>query len=458
MLIPWMLPSLLPGLIAQTPPPPPQEIVQPQPVRPLPGGLDAVPVFNSNSPELIGTEGILLSTFPPAGRQSPDAHLNFAFEGRFDLFAHHVFKALAPDNLTSMYLGVMVYNPGENPVTIDTLQAASYLSQPDAPFVTLPAMVENPLGDVFAGPGSRAMSDVLRGRRQEMFPPQLVVPPQAYRMLVNLPIPVATLDPPLNGRSTLMRLRSDGEVYLASLALLARRDGNGNETAPSLEDWQTLLKTGSLATPRDRPPTLLDNTAPTNQIVYGRVAGVAIGSRWQGQVTDSPTAASLTIPEPGQAFSYGLSTLYRGRLGSGQSQTAQMRVRYPDTAYEAHGNYAIQYDLSLPLSNPTTEPHTVTVALQTPIKEDTLSRDGLRFFEPLPTQTFFRGTVRVRYADDAGLPQTRYVHLVQRRGQQGEPLVQLNIPAGSRRLVQFSFLYPPDSTPPQVLTVQTLPE
>jgi hypothetical protein len=457
MLFSLMLPAL-PVSVAQTSAPPPQEIVRPQPVRALPGELDAVPVFNSNSPELIGTEGILLSTFPPADRQSPDAHLNFAFAGRFDLFAHHVFRALAPDNLTSMYLGVMVYNPGENPVTIDTLQAASYLSQPDAPFIALPAFVENPIGDVFAGPGSRAMSDILRGRRQEIFPPQLVVPPQSYRMLINLPIPVATLDPPLNGRSTLMRLRSDGEVYLASLALLARRDGNGNETAPSLEDWQTLLQTGSLATPRDRPPTLLDNTAPTNQIIYGRVAGVAIGSRWQGQVTDSQTAVNLTIPEPGQAFSYGLSTLYRGRLGSGQSQTAQMRVRYPDTAYEAHGNYAIQYDLSMPLYNATTEPRAVTLALETPIKEDTLSREGLRFFEPLPTQTFFRGTVRVRYVDDAGLPQTRYVHLVQRRGQQGEPLVQLNVPAGSRRLVEFSFLYPPDSTPPQVLTVQTLPE
>jgi hypothetical protein len=448
--------------LAQTPSapatPPPQEIVIPQDLRPLPGQLDDVPVFNSNSPEIIGTEGILLSTFPSAGKQHPEAHLDFAFEGRFDLFAHHVYKALAPDNLTTAYLGVIVYNPNSRPVTIDTLQAASYLSQPDAPFITLPAVVENPLGSVYAGPGSRAMSDVLRGKRQELFPPQLVVPPGEYRMLFNLPIPIATLDPPINGRSTLMRLRSNGRVYLASLALLAKQDTAGNEVAPTLEDWQTLLQTGNLATPRDRAPTLLDNTAPTNQIIYGRVAGVAIGSRWQGQVTDSPSAAQLTIPEPGHAFSYGLSTLARGRLGTGQSQTAPLRVRYPDTAYEAHGNYGIQYDLALPLHNPTNQSHTVTIALQTPIKEDTLSRDGLRFFEPLPPQTFFRGTVRVRYTNDQGMPQTRYVHLVQRRGQQGEPLATLQMPAGDRRLVEFSFLYPPDSTPPQVLTVSTLEE
>lgn len=78
------------------------------------------------------------------------------------------------------------------------------------------------------------------------------------------------------------------------------------------------------------------------------------------------------------------------------------------------------------------------------------------FFEPLPTQTFFRGTVRVRYTDDRGLPRTRYIHVVQRRGQQGEPLVTLEMPEGDRRLVQVDFLYPPDSTPPQVLTVRTL--
>ncbi|GEM_PF-2470969 len=58
--------------------------------------------------------------------------------------------------------------------------------------------------------------------------------------------------------------------------------------------------------------------------------------------------------------------------------------------------------------------------------------------------------------DDRRLPQTRYVHLVQRRGQQGEPLAVMTMKPGDRRLVQFDFLYPPDSTPPQILTVKTL--
>uniref|UniRef100_A0ACD5GTT9 DUF3370 family protein n=1 Tax=Desertifilum tharense IPPAS B-1220 TaxID=1781255 RepID=A0ACD5GTT9_9CYAN len=116
----------------------PQEIVKPQEVRPLPGQLDSVPVFNSNSPELVLSEGILLSTFPPAGKRSQQAHLNFPFRGRFDIFAHHVARAEPPDNLRTLYLGIVLHNPGSQTVNVDILQAASYLSQPDAPFIQLP--------------------------------------------------------------------------------------------------------------------------------------------------------------------------------------------------------------------------------------------------------------------------------------------------------------------------------
>ncbi|MEG4817786.1 DUF3370 family protein, partial [Microcoleus sp. K5-D4] len=68
---------------------------------------------------------------------------------------------------------------------------------------------------------------------------------------------------------------------------------------------------------------------------------------------------------------------------------------------------------------------------------------------------FFRGTVRVMFKDDTGKTLTRYIHIVQRRGQQGEPLVSVNMKPGERRLVQVDFLYPPDATPPQVLTVRS---
>jgi hypothetical protein len=450
----WMLFATLTLADLPAPPPPePQEIVVPQQVRSLPGQLDRVPVFNSNSPELVQMEGILLSTFPPEGLADPNAHLDFAFQGRFDIFAHHVYRAVDPEDLTSLHIGILAFNPGDTDATVNILHGASYLSQPDAPFLPMASVLDNTRGDVFAGPGSRVTSEVLRHRRQaERFPAQVVIPAGEYRLLMNEPIPVSELDPPLNGRSTLMRLRSDETIYLASLALYAQVE-DGQEVPPALEDWVTLLETGFLAEGRDRPPTPIG--AP-GQIIYGRVAGVAQGSQWDAFVADTPESDRLTIPDPGTAISYGLSTLVAGRLGTDQVQTAPMLVRYPDTAYQAHGNYGIQYNLFLPLHNPTDRPQTVTLAVQTPIKEDQLSQDGLRFFDPLPTQTFFRGTVQFRYVDDGGQPRTRFFHLVQRRGDQSEPLVTLTLAPGDRRSVDFSFIYPPDATPPQVLTIRTL--
>jgi hypothetical protein len=422
-------------------------------MRPLPGQLDHVPVFNSNNPEIVKTEGILLSTFPPQGKRVPAAHLNFGFVGRFDLFSHHIARAIeTPDDLRTLYLGVIVHNPTTQPVTLNVLQAASYVSQPDAPFIDRSPFQANQLGDIYAGPGDRAMNDILRGKRQDSFPSQIIIPPGESRMLMNHPIPVRPLVPPLNGRSTLLRLWSSDKVYMANLAMFAQPSPDGSERPPNLMEWQNLLDTGNFAGPRELAPSPPNDL--TGPEIYGRVAGVARGSQWRSLVTDT-AGFSLNIPQPGQAFGYGLSTLLAGKQGTGQSETAPLLVRYPGSAYEAHGNYAIEYNLTLPLVNQTETTQTVTLALETPIKEDQLSKNGLRFRQPPFNNVFFRGTVRVRYVDDLGFAQTRYWHLIQKRGQQGEPLATLTMKKGDRRLVQFDFLYPPDATPPQVLTIQT---
>jgi len=438
-------------------PPVQKLVVQPQEIRALPGQLDKVPMFNSNSPEVVQTEGILLSTFPPSGKAVPSAHLNFPLVGSFNLLAHHIARASKPGDWRPLYLGVLVFNPGLRPATLDILQAVSYVTNPDAPFIDLPPLVDNRLGTVYSGPGSRVMNDILRGIHQADFPSQIVIPAKQSKMLFNLPIRLG------NSRSTFMRLRSNEPIYMASLAMSARSNFPVKKDdpavpfslpykAPMLEEWQKLLTTGKLAEPRDRIPT------PPNQtnvdILYGRVAGVAQGSQWRTEVNDRPGERSLSIPQQGQAFSYPLSTVSRTTFGTGQVQSAPLLVRYSDTAYRAHGNYGVHYSLTFPLVNNTDEPQTVTMAIQTPLKQEDRP-DGLRFLEPPDQQVFFRGTVQLSYNDDQGFPQTRLVHLVQRRGQQGDPLVTLNMKRRDRRLVKVDFLYPPDAIPPQVLTVRT---
>jgi Protein of unknown function (DUF3370) len=427
----------------------PTEIVEAQAVRALPGKLDNIPVFNSNSPELVLQAGILLSTFPGTGKAHPAAHLNYPLTGSFDLFAHHVAKAQPANNLRTLYLGVLVKNPGKRQVTIQILQGASYLSQPDAPFIELATQLDNATGNIYAGPGSRVMSDVLRGGRQSLFPAQITIPAGGSKLLMNLPIPVAGLTPPINGRSSYLRLTSSDPVYLASMALFAPQDAAGMERAPNLAEWQQVLEQGNLSTPRDRAPT-----APNSDqgIIYGRVAGVSIGSRWQTQLVDRGSPV-LKVPPTGQAISWGLATVKGGTLGTNQIQSAPLAVRYADTAYQAHGNYGVHYSLKLPLFNPTRQSRTVTLAIQTPLKEEQLT-GGLRFLQPLPKPVYFRGTVRVQYQDVQGMAQTKFYHLVQRRGQQGSPLVTLTLPPLGKNMVQVDLLYPPDATPPQVLTLR----
>lgn len=434
---------------------PPQYIagveIHSQQVRALPGKLDTVPTFNSNSPELVKTEGILLSTLPPIGKQMPSAHLNFSFQGRFDIFTHHIARSETQAEISPFYQGLILHNQSDQSVSVEVLQAVSYLGTPDAPFISLPDFVPNPNGTVYSGPGSRTMNDILRGVRQGNFPEKLVIAPKQSQLLMNQPIGVETV-PASNGRSTMMRLKSDGPIYVANLVMKALQNSNGSYRAPTLAEWQRLLNTGSLAQPRGPIPTPLD--PPREPTVFGRVAGVSQGSQWQGLITDNLNVEYLTIPQPGKAFSYVIGTLHLITLNTNQIQSAPMLVRYPDTAYFAHSNYGVEYNLTLPLKNPTNQPQTVTISMQTPLKDEA-GTDKLLFLNPRVEQVFFRGTLKVHYEDDHGQTQIRYVHLVQRRGQLGEPLLKLNIPPGGSRKVQVDFLYPPDSTPPQVLTIKT---
>jgi Protein of unknown function (DUF3370) len=239
------------------------------------------------------------------------------------------------------------------------------------------------------------------------------------------------------------------------LAMYAPQTITGDERVPSLSEWIHLLRTGDVAAPRDRRPTPPD-AGFVPRFFYGRVSGVARGSQWSARPTD-PNLDHLSIPQPGEAISYVISSVDRNTFGTGQVQSAPMLVRYPDTAYRAHGNYGVLYNVTLPLYNNTSETQRVAIMVQTPLQDERLKGDSLRFRNPPYDQVFFRGTVRIRYTDDLRIRQTRYMHLVQRRGQEGEPLIRLTLPKGDRRQVEVQLIYPPDATPPQVLTIQTQP-
>ncbi|MEN8445016.1 MAG: DUF3370 family protein, partial [Cyanobacteria bacterium J06555_13] len=270
-------------------------ITIPQDVRSLPGGLDSVPVFNSNSPEIISGDGILLSTFSSRGKSDPGAHLNYTFNGRFDIFSHHVARGQDDRDTRTVYESILVHNPGDRPVTLTIRDGASHISQ-ESPWNEIASGTSNLYSNNFSGPGSRVMNDVLRGRRQASLPSQVTIPPRESRLLLNAPIPLRRLNvatdgtlppgspitpapisassgegPRLNGRSTLMRVNSSGPVYVASLAMHAPQS-NGNERVPTIEEWKQLLFRGRLMTPRDVAPSRPGSR--DNPFRYGRVSGI----------------------------------------------------------------------------------------------------------------------------------------------------------------------------------------
>ncbi len=431
---------------------PPTPLLRPQQVRPLPGGLDRVPMINDNNPELITAPGILLSTFD--GRSSlegkpfgvPQAHLDQPLQGRFELFSHHVYAG-RPETIDSvLWLAVVAAPRGPQPVRLRLVSGSTALSQATAPgqaaapFLPLPPLLPHDGVSVYAGPGSRVAAELLQNVRDPALPQSWDLAPDRLTTLLTLPIPVKGLDPLLNGRNLQLRLESDGPLQLATLAAF------GDERPPAPEVWAELLRGG--LSPREHAPT--PRGAPGGMI-YSRVSGVQVGSRWRGILTD-PGRPALSVRQA--PVSWPIASLERGSLGTGQVQTAELQRFYPGTAWAAHGNYGVEYDLLLPLLNDTGAPVALDLALESPRKGDR-PLGGLAFQVPPSRSVMFRGTVEVSGLDaEDGRPAgRRWFHLVQRQGQQGPVLGRISLAPGQRRQLRVRLVYPADATPPQVLSL-----
>ncbi len=441
---------ILPLLLAATPAAPapatPAPILRPQTVAPLPGSLDGVLVVNDNNPELITGPGILLSTFPGAGRPQPDAHLDVALNGRFDLFSHHVYAG-KPDSLDStLWLAVLAEPRGDRPVTLQLLSGSTALSQatdnrqPDAPFLPLPGLMPQD-GHVYSGPGSRVATELLARQRSPLLPERWTLQPGKPSTLMVLPLPVKGLDPLLNGRNLQLRLQSDGPVSLATLAAF----GSGDQPPPAAR-WAELLDGG--LSPKEHKPT---PRGASGRMVYSRVSGVQIGSSWNGTITDpgKPYLSASRAP-----ISWPIASLERGSLGTSQVQTAELKAFYPGTAWAAHGNYGVEYNLTIPLRNTGSKPVQLELAFESPLKSDQ-PQGGLRFNPQPGRSVMFRGTVETSGLDgeNGNAGGRRSVHLVQRVGQQGPALGTVSLAPGASRDLRVRLIYPADATPPQVLSL-----
>lgn len=438
-------------VLAQTAVPKPIEIPYSVKAYPLPGSFDTAPTFNSNSPEIIQEEGILLSSLPDSDTAN-SPFLNHAFKGDFSVFSHHIAKDEQPGQRL-LYLGLLATNQSQEPVRITLKQGASYLSQPDALFKKLNAFLPNPGAKIYAGPGDRVATELVAD--QSPFPPTTYeIPPRSTVVLTSLPVPtdVAIL-PPINGRSSLFHFQSDGSVYLSHIAAFAKKEGS-SFTAPTLDDYRKILDSRKLAGPREVAPTPFDpaDPPPSAGVRYGRVAGIVAGSRWRGNFFEK--TAILQMPGPGERAAYPISALYMKRVGTTQNQSGKLLKRYPDTAYQSHGNYGAQYILNIPFNNPGPGYRSYALGFSSPARvEGSGASTRLIYQNPPSNAVMFRGSIRLEWVDEYKQRHDELTHLVLRHGEEVPPLAMFTVPPGGHYDMRVSLIYPADSTPPQVLTI-----
>lgn len=428
-----------------------QAVEMPLRVVPLPGNLDKTLVFNSNSPEIITEPGIVLSTLPAPQKRPATVFQNVPFSGEFSVFSHHIARDVH-SGARRLHLGLLVHNRSARPVALKLTAGASYLSQPDALFKRLKPLLPDPRGEIFAGPGDRVAGELLRGR-SPLKPRMWEVAPGTTELLLNLAIPTnVALPPPINGRTTQLHFRSDGPVYLSEVAVFAKRHAAGSFETPTKSDFMATLALRKRAGALEPAATPFSAAASAPRgFRYGRVGGVTRGATWYGDL--SPDVMTLA---PRQTIGFPLAAVYLNRLGTRQIQSAPLVSRYPETAFQGHGNYGVTYRLTLRLRNPSNRPRSYSLRLQQPGQVFTQGAEHIAVYKKPPDNAVtFRGLVRIDEDPEKG-HLSRFTHIVLRKGQTLPPFETVGIPGRGERNLLISLIYPADATPPQLLTIQRI--
>jgi hypothetical protein len=238
-----------------------------------------------------------------------------------------------------------------------------------------------------------------------------------------------------------------------NMITIGERGTAGGEASNS-ERLSALVKIADesgLAGPREGDKRQPTPPRSKDAIVYGRVSGVQIGAKY---------VASRSValqPKKDLAVGYPISSLEQGTMGTGEVQAAPLVKRYANSAYAAHGNYCVHYQVDLKLVNKSKNSRFVDIALSTPLKTDKAEK-SLAYFKEQDRHVFFRGVIKVIEADGhgkIGKGTYHYYHLVAHRGEKLPPFARFELEAGSNKLVRVELYYTPDATAPQMLTVDS---
>jgi hypothetical protein len=381
---------------------------------PLPGGLDQTQVFSSNHPEIVVGTGIALSTMPLPG----EAHLTHAFQGEFEIFAHHQNRSGG-----RLHQAIVLHNPGPGPITVDVGPSGVFKTA-EAMYMDLPFLkvARGWLSRLASGPGARTAGAVLRGEGN-VPRGQIVIPPGAYHVLHTKSFL------PFNEMTSQLRLRSSGPVHAALVF---------DRQSPTAESAAAMLASGRRLERSASDP-------PAENGRYGRVGGVQLGARWRGTLSnDSQNRFLLDGATREQTFL--IDGVMKNTQGTGQDQAAPMLLRYPTSAVRSHANYGVEYSLEVPLHNGSDRPQKVQFLMDSPTAGNAVFLRA------------FRGLAAFDETDPSGQVRTNYVQVSQEPRERGStPLHEVIVPPGSSRHLRVRLVYPADATPPQLLRIASGP-
>ena len=199
-----------------------------------------------------------------------------------------------------------------------------------------------------------------------------------------------------------------------------------DDRPPTAASVGARLQAGALVArnPDDKPPSV---PGAPGQLIFGRVAGVQEGAAWRANLTNDGAGQAYRVTAADSEQGFLIVGKRSNTHGTGQDHAAPLLRRYADTAYAAHGNYGVTYEVALPLRNEAAAAREVKLFLDSPAI-DVVGQDGTT--------------------------KTRIVHVSQKAGELGlEPLATIQLAPGEARVAKVRLIYPANSTPPHVLRV-----
>ncbi|KAA2236707.1 DUF3370 family protein [Salinarimonas soli] len=292
-------------------------------------------------------------------------------------------------------------------------------------------------GGAMDGPGMAATGNALAGKSE--LPREIVVPPGKTVILANDAFPVKN------------------EVMTQGSFTVTQPPGmTGNAKASFdivlTQGAATPAKVDSLVTSGPMVPVSEKEPVPTSrqQIEngqfgnYGRVNGITDAGVFKLNMANNSEGNLFLLPENGEASSqrFVWNTKYTAR-GGAPLDTPFMVAQAAGSAPMPHGNYGAEFDMTLPLHNPSSVPQKVQVFMGSGNTGDSAA---------------FRGNMNVTITNPDGTTRKETLSIMQRPNTTGTtPLAEVTVPPGGRANITLDTIYPANTTPPHYFDVKSTP-